>query len=96
MHGWTEGLVLDYATQRVAAERLSMGELYRAAADEIERRAHAEKDAARWAHVWQCVRIARHGEYVVTPDDQTGLAEDSIARARFVREVDEALARRGA
>ncbi len=49
------------------------------------------RDAARWRHVWQCVRIAQHGEYVLMPDDPTGLAEDSIARARFAREVDDAL-----
>jgi hypothetical protein len=50
-------------------------------------------DAGRWKHVWQCVRIAQHGEYVLMPDDPTGLAEDSIARARFVREVDAAIAK---
>lgn len=47
------------------------------------------EDAARWRHVWRCVRMAQHGEYVLMPEDPTGLPEDSIVRARFLRDVDE-------
>jgi hypothetical protein len=49
------------------------------------------KDAARWQHVWQCVRIGQHGEYALMPDDPTGLMEDSIARSSFLRDVDAAM-----
>ena len=48
-------------------------------------------DAERWRHVWQCVRMAQHGEYVLLPDEPTGLPDDSIVRARFLQEVDAAL-----
>jgi hypothetical protein len=59
-------------------------------AAEAERDA-LRKDAARWQHVWQCVRIGQHGEYVLMPDDPTGLMEDSIARSAFLRDVDAAI-----
>ena len=48
-------------------------------------------DAERWRHVWQCVRMAQHGEYVLMPDEPTGLPDDSIVRARFLQEVDAAI-----
>lgn len=49
-------------------------------------------DAERWRHVWQCVRMAQHGEYVLMPEAHTGLPEDSLVRVMFLREVDAARA----
>jgi hypothetical protein len=57
----------------------------------IAERDALRKDAARWQHVWQCVRIGQHGEYALMPDDPTGLMEDSIARSSFLRDVDAAM-----
>lgn len=48
-------------------------------------------DAERWRHVWQCVRMAQHGEYVLMPDEPTGLPGDSLVRVMFLREVDAAI-----
>ena len=47
-------------------------------------------DAGRWRYALTCVRIAQHGDFLVSPDDPTGI-EHSIAGASFVREVDAAM-----